>query len=189
MPGVLRPLLRKRLILGLAGAAAVLLAVVPARTLASCVAPPPIIESIAKADVVFVGTVTTTAEHNLWATVTVEEVWKGPDLPAVFQVRGGEGGNVATSVDREFTPGTTYLFVPFEMDSGFASDNSCSPTRPWDQTLVELRPANARSPIGGTPPPPAEFDLAGAIAPIGVALLVAGLLVIVGLAARSRRAG
>lgn len=141
------------------------------------------------ADIVFVGTVSATAENNSWATVSIEEVWKGPDLPAVFQVRGGEGGNVATSVDREFKAGTRYLFVPYEMQDGFASDNSCSATQEWDAALVGLRPADARGPIGGTPPAPAPFDLAGALAPIGVAALVAGVLLAVGLLSRSRQPG
>ena len=35
------------------------------------------------------------------------------------------------TVDREFKAGTRYLFVPYEMQDGFASDHSCSATQPW----------------------------------------------------------
>lgn len=189
MRGVSRPMPWKQLTLSLAGAVCLLLAVVRASTLASCVMPAPIAEALAKADIVFVGTVTATAEHNLWATVAVEEVWKGPDLPADFQIRGGQGGNAASSVDREFTPGTKYLFVPVAIENGFASDNSCSPTRPWDDTLVGLRPANARGPIGGSSAAPVGFDFGGAIAPFAVAAVIAGLVLAVGLLARSRQPG
>ena len=148
---------------------------------------PTVREAMGTADIVFVGTVSATAQNNAWATVSIEEVWKGPDLPAVFEVRGGPGGNTVTSVDRAFEVGTRYLFVPFGMEDTFASDNSCSATQPWDESLAALRPADARGPIGGPPPAPAPFDLLGAVLPFGVALLVAGVLVAVGLVARSRR--
>lgn len=160
----------------------------PADALASCVIGPPVAEAIAKGEIVFVGTVTATAERNLWATVAVEEVWKGPDLPAVVEVHGGQGGNVATSVDREFTAGR-YLFIPGGLEGQVIIDGACSPTVQWDDALAALRPADARPPIGGTPLEPAGFDLGGVIGPIGVALAVAGVLLGVGLLARSRQPG
>jgi len=159
----------------------------PVGTLASCIEPPPIRDALAKAEFVFVGTVTAVTERNLWATVAVEEVWRGPDLPAVIQVRGGEGGNVGTSVDREFKAGVKYLFAPPGFQDGIAQDNSCSPTREWDGTLVELRPTDARAPIGGTPTEPAGFDIGAIAGPIGAAVLVAAILLFVGLVARSRQ--
>lgn len=187
MPAVSPPMLLKRLSIAFAAVGSLLVAFVPAPALASCAMPPAIVEALSKADIVFVGTVAATAERNLWATVTVEEVWKGPDLPAVFQVRGGQGGNGASSVDREFTKGVKYLFVPSSLENGFAADNSCSSTRPWEEALIALRPTDVRGPIGGSPPAQAGFDFGGLLAPLAVAILVAGVLLAVGLLARSRQ--
>lgn len=159
----------------------------PPTALASCALSPPIAEALAEAEIVFVGTVTATAERDLWATVTVEEIWKGPDLPVVVQVKGGQGGNVGTSVDREFRSGVKYLFTPTMLQDGTFSDNACTPTRVWEEALAALRPADARGPIGGTPPEPSGFDVGGLVVPLGVALLVAAALLIVGLAVRGRQ--
>lgn len=158
----------------------------PSDTLGSCVMPPPIAEAVANGEIVFVGTVTATAERNLWATVAVEEVWKGPDLPAIVEVHGGQGGNTGSSVDREFTAGK-YLFVPSGLEGQVVFDNACSSTRPWDESLAALRPSNARPPLGGSPLEPAGFDLGSVVGPIGVALAVAIVLLAVGLLARSRQ--
>lgn len=160
----------------------------PGRVLASCAMPPPIVEALAKAEIVFVGTVLATTERNMWATVTVEEVWRGPDLPQVVEVRGGGGGDVSSSIDREFGGGVTYLFAPTTLQNGILTDNSCTATRQWEDALAALRPSDARGPIGGSPPAPAGFDFGAVLGPIGVALWVAGVLLVVGLAAHSRQA-
>jgi hypothetical protein len=184
----MRPLPRLRV---LAGIFAVLLLGVlpPSQALASCAMIPAVGDAVAKAEIVFVGTVTATAQRDLWATVSVEEVWNGPDLPAVVQVQGGQGGNVATSVDREFKQGFKYLFVPTSLQNDVLIDNACSSTMVWEDALGALRPSSARPPIGGTPLEPAGFDLSGLIGPIGVALAVSAALLAVGLLARSRQPG
>jgi hypothetical protein len=84
---------------------------------ASCAAPAPLREAIKDAPAVFVGTVIETANRSRWATVHVEEVRKGTGLPDEVEVRAGPEdppgpGGTATSVDRTYTSGTRYLFVP-----------------------------------------------------------------------------
>lgn len=163
------------------------LAAAPSAASASCVFAPTA-AAVAQADIVFVGTVTATAQGELWATVRVEEVWRGPDLPAVLQVHGGQGGNIATSVDRAFEVGVKYLFAPGQLENGVAIDNACSPTREWDAGLAALRPATAHPPIGGAAlPPQPGFDLVRVLAPVAVALLVVGALFAIALLARGRQ--
>jgi hypothetical protein len=171
----------------------------PAIALADCMMPPPVAEAVKTAEIVFVGTVTETSNRNSWATVQVEDVWKGPDVPALVVVKGGPGGNAATSVDRTFEVGVKYLFFPYlgnstepapgrgiEAEVGLA-DNSCTNTTPWTPELADLRPADARGPIGAAPEA-SDFDVMSIAIPAGVALLVAGLLLGVGLLARGRDA-
>lgn len=146
-----------------------------APVLADCMMPPPIEQAVQKAEIAFVGTVLKVANSGRWATVAVEEVWVGPDLPPVISVRGGPEGNSATSVDRSFTAGTRYLFIPF-IAEGELQDNSCSSTTEFVPDHARLRPATARQPVSPEPEPAASFDVASMIVP--AALIVgAGALV------------
>lgn len=171
----------------------------PAVTLADCMMPPSVAEALTNAEIVFVGTVTETSNRSSWATVEVEDIWKGPDVPAVVLVKGGPGGNAATSVDRTFEVGVKYLFFPYvanatepalgrgiDVEAGLA-DNSCTNTTPWVPELADLRPAGAHAPIGAAPEA-SGFDVMSIAVPAGVALLVAGVLLGVGLLARGRDA-
>lgn len=152
-----------------------LLLVSAAPVLGDCMMPPPVEQAVQRAEIAFVGTVTGVANSGRWATVAVEEVWVGPDLPPVISVRGGPEGNSATSVDRSFTAGTRYLFMPF-IAEGILQDNSCSSTSIWVPSHAEIRPANARQPVSPEPEPAASFDVASMIVP--AALIVgAGALV------------
>jgi hypothetical protein len=149
--------------------------------------PPPIEEAVKSAEILFVGTVAQTTNRNSWASVEVREVWRGPDQPQAVVVRGGPAGNAATSVDRVFEAGVTYLFFPYaDAELGLA-DNSCTSTTAWTEDLAALRPEDVRPPIGGEA---AEggFDVAGLVVPIGVALLLGGALIAAGLVARGRTA-
>lgn len=165
-----------------------------ATALADCMMPPPIQEAITSAEIVFVGTVTATTNRSTWAEVQVEEVWRGPDLPARVVVKGGPEGNAATSVDRSFEVGLKYLFFPFvdpdagpiPDQTGGLMDNSCTSTTAWSAELIPLRPADVREPLGATTGE-AGFDLGGLVAPLALALLVAGVLLVVGLVARGRQ--
>lgn len=145
---------------------------------ASCIAPPPLRISIARADVVFVGEVESTSAGGRAATVRVTDVWKGEDVPATVEVVGGETSpNVASSVDRTYRDGTTYLFVPADASAPY-EDNACTATRPYSERVERLRPAGAAPPAAAAPDDPdaSDDDGGGSWAVgslVGVALLVA----------------
>lgn len=159
----------------------------PATTLADCMMPPPVEEAVKSAEIVFVGTVNATTNRATWASVTVEEVWSGPDQPASVIIPGGPGGNAGTSVDRSFEVGTKYLFFPYVDEQLGLADNSCTSTQPWAAALLPLRPASVRTPTGETEG--AGFDVGGLLGPLVVALVVGGLLFGAGMLARGRDSG
>jgi hypothetical protein len=188
-----RPL---RVHLGLALSFGAVLSIVggPSVALADCMPPPAVEEAAKTADIVFVGTVTEVSNNSTWARVAVDEVWRGPDQEATVVIKGGPGGNSMTSVDRTFEVGVKYLFFPFleqgepvpGVDLTGLHDNSCSNTQQWDASLLPLRPADARAPLAA-PTESSGFDFAGLIAPLGVALVVAVVLLGAGLLARGRQ--
>jgi len=171
-----------RVVVAVAALACVL---TPSVALADCMMPPPVKEAALKAEILFVGTVTETMNNESWASVAVEEIWRGPDLPVDVVVKGGPGGNAMTSVDRSFQAGVKYLFFPYADEQGALADNSCTNTMEWSVDLAALRPASVRQPLGTTEEA-GGFDLGGVVAPLGVALLVAGGLLVTGLLARGR---
>lgn len=150
---------------------------------ASCLMPPPLKEAIAQSPVVFVGEVLKSSNSDRTATVQVIEIWKGSVPEGTVEVLGGpEADNTATSVDRTFEAGVTYLFVLYQgMKDGRFQDNSCSSTRPYKDHYDSLRPASAQvlSPNSG------GRDVAQGVAfPIVpvvlvVLLLVAGLVILI----------
>ena len=160
----------------------------PGAALASCMAPPPLEEAVENAEIVFVGTVVETAERNTWASVKVEEIWKGPDQAASVVIKGGPGGNAATSVDRTFEAGVKYIFFPSVDPAVGLTDNSCTNTQPWAEAMVALRPGEPRAPIAETNPPGGGdgMDLAGFVGPVVLVLVVFGVLLGIGLLARGR---
>jgi hypothetical protein len=163
-----------------------LLLATAAPTLASCIMPPPIEEAIRDADLVFVGTVTSVANRDRWATVAVQEVWKGPDMAPVVEIRGGPDGNAASSVDRTFMAGTRYLFLPF-IAEGALQESACSSTTEFTADLARLRPATAHPPIAPAPDPETAtpFDPASLLVP--AALVVGAGLLVFGAALALRR--
>jgi len=199
------PFRRARAVLALALLALPATLASPSIALADCMMPPPIEEAVKSAEIVFLGAVTSTANRDSWATVEVIEVWVGPDMPAEVLIKGGPGGNAATSVDRTFQAGTKYLFFPFidpgtdpqpgqviGQAGGGLADNSCTSTTEWTADLEALRPADVRAPLGTSSPPEAGngIDLSGLgdlVAPIGAGLIVAVVLLGIGLLARGRQ--
>jgi hypothetical protein len=161
----------------------------PAAVSASCVAPAPGNAPWADADAVFVGTVTSVASRDRWATVRVEEVWQGPDQPAEVVVRGGPGGDAMTSVDRTYTVGVRYVFA-VTIEDGALLDNSCSGTTQVDAIdLDAVRPAEIRQPGSSVAvSSPGGPDLDGLVGPVAVAAVVGGLLLVTVLLARRREA-
>ena len=182
LPRVVRRRLRVATLLAASGLA---MLAAPSAVVADCMMPPPVEEAAQTAEMVFVGTVAETSNHNSWASVVVEEIWRGPDQPAAVVVKGGPAGNMATSVDRAFEVGLKYLFFPYADEAGGLADNSCTNTVQWSADLAQLRPADARQPLGATQAG-GGFDVAGVIAPLGVAVLVGGVLLVAGLLARGR---
>lgn len=186
------PRLPKLLATAVLGAAAILAA--PGAALADCMAPPPIEVALSGADIVFVGTVTEVGNGGRWASVLVEDIWKGPDLPGTIIVRGGPEGNAATSVDRYFDAGLRYLFFPvlapqpagepLPVEIAALTDNSCTSTQPLTPEIARLRPSDARSRAEGNNAP--AFDPGFILAIGGLVLLVVAVMLVIGLLVRGR---
>lgn len=128
---------------------------------ASCGSPLPYEEAFAATPIVFVGTVTAVSNGRRWARVAVDEVWKGPELPAVVEVRAGPkdppgGGGVGTSVDRYYRVRRRYVFFPYRGASPVFRDDACSRTTVFRPELERLRPAS----LSETPAPTETADVA-----------------------------
>lgn len=148
---------------------------------ADCEPAAPLEQVLPKADVAFVGTVTT-FEGSV-ATFAVREVWAGDVADSVsvrgfFEVLGGRaglqvgGGAPVGEDDRLWTVGETYLVVPW-IDGAILRDSICTATTAWSPDLEPLRPADAR--ILGAEEPEAT--------PIPPALILLGTVALVVLAA------
>ena len=178
---------RMRALLALSLLAVAGLLASPGTALADCMPPPPIEVAVETAEIVFVGTVTETAQGNRWANVQVEEIWRGPDLAASVLVKGGPAGNMATSVDRHFEAGVKYIFFPsVDAEQGGLADNSCTNTQPWAEDMAELRPVGFRAPAEEASPTSQGFDMGGLeriLAGVGAVFLA---LLAIGLVARGR---
>ncbi len=105
----------------------------------NCTDPATVAERVRFESIVIKGTVTDWDGST--AQFTVEEIWRGPDLPGEVEIVPDEG--------RAFTAGERYLVFPTGNPSPLA-DAPCSATTRWDDSLSEFRPANARVP--GTAP-------------------------------------
>lgn len=186
LPGPL-PIRRLVAVIGLLTTLAPVVLLGAAPTLASCVMPPPLGQSLNEASMVFVGRVTETREMDRWAVVSVEEVWKGPDLPPSVLIKGGEAGDMFTSVDRTYRTGVRYLFVPSGDPATGIAESACSPTTEWTDDLAAMRPASVRTPTAG----PAQEDtgdlVSGLVMPVIVVVVVSVVLLGIGLLARGRR--
>ena len=163
-------------------AIAAFLAVFPATlfagtALASCAAPPPMGQAIDDAHAVFVGTVVDTSNGDRWATVRVSEVWRGRVADHV-EVRGGPADppgpvHAASSVDRTYREGETYLFLPFGADGDEVfHDDSCSSTVRYGEGFERFRPRGAAAPAPGGGPASAD---GASLSPWWGALAVAAL--------------
>jgi hypothetical protein len=157
----------------LAAIAGMLMSVVP--TAASCLPPVPIDEALRSSDSIFVGTVAGLANQGRTATFAVDEVWRGPDLPARAVVNGGPEGNTFTSVDRTWEAGAKYLVFASVVDTRL-TDNACSNTQIWTDELAVHRPTDARPPSDATD----EGSETGIGGPLLALILTIALIGIVG---------
>lgn len=153
--------------------------------LASCgTLPGQVPASLSAAPVVFVGTVTSTSNRDREATVKVESIWRGPDLPANVTVVGTptSGWNTASSIDRTYTAGQRYVFVPTNASPPF-QDSSCTSTQPYTAAMASMAPADARTPAPAPRSAPDELiapdssPLRWAAAAIAVLGVIAGLVI------------
>lgn len=121
--------------------ALVMLPSVPAS--ASCGTVPTVRKALATADVAFVGTVVSLENLDRWATVKVDEVWKGEGVPEEVELRAGpKGERTMTTVDRTYVLGRQYLFFPYRDRPAFYRDSACSATTAYGPRLVRFRPAS-----------------------------------------------
>lgn len=173
--------------LGLAGVLVLGAGARPEAALGACV-PMPVEDGVVLGEVVFVGTVVRLENGDRWATVRVEERWRGArDLATDVQVRGGPEPGFATADDRVFAR-QRYLFVA-RNGPGYLEDDGCSATTPWTPELARFRPPD----VSPAPDVVAEvrvtvFDLDTAIPLVALlgALVVAVLAYILILRARRR---
>lgn len=119
---------------------------------ASCAPPIPMGTALDDAPAVFVGTVRDVTNGDRWATVEVTDVWKG-DVDALVQVKAGPKDppgplGAASSVDRTYREGKTYLFVPHSGRGIEFQDSICSATTVYRDALDRFRPADAVRPPG-----------------------------------------
>ncbi len=120
------------------------LALFPVMADASCAAGGSAQEAILSAPTVFIGTVTSLSNGDRVATVRVDDVWRGRAIPTAVEVVGTPDLTAAaTSVDRIYSAGTQYLFVPDGGGPASFTDNSCTATQPYSASLRGLRPADA----------------------------------------------
>jgi hypothetical protein len=151
-----------------------------APALAACGLTP---ESVAQADVVFVGLLTKVTVDGNSATFTVEEVWRGSGLVV------GEGVQIdtANSLQRlelppSGAPASRYLVLANIVAGQLHTGDSCELfPYPWDATYAAFRPADAPPTTGSDAATDAGFPSA-LVAAAGAAVV----LVIVGFVAFRR---
>ena len=142
---------------------------------ASCAAVPGVPSSgVAGAPLVFVGTVTGTADQERTATVHVDEVWTGQRLQPEVTLHGSPDlSAAATSVDRHYQTGHQYLFAPASPSGPPYDDNSCTMTREFTAEAASLRPANIIRYPAAPPGSPVLLVAAVAVATAAGLLFVA----------------
>jgi hypothetical protein len=159
-----------------ASAVAALVLFCPIAVAASCAVAGSLPDAIRSAPTAFVGTVTGLSDGGRRAHVHVEDVWTGHNVPAEVDVIGTpDSSAVATSVDRVFTSGQQYLFLPAGGGPQTYQDNSCTQTQPFTSALASLRPSAAPGAPVAIPPAgfPGVLAVAAALATLAVAACAA----------------
>jgi len=138
-------------------------------------------ESVAKAEVVFVGLLTGVSPDGNNATFQVQEIWRG----SVLVVGKGVGIDTTNSLQRlelppPDAPPSSYLVLASVVAGQLHTGDSCEIFPfPWDDSYAAFRPAGA--PSGESPTTGAGFP--AAVVAVGAALLV---LAVVGVVAFRR---
>ena len=145
-------------------------------------------ESVAKAEVVFVGTLTGVSPDGNNATFQVEEIWRG----SVLVVGKGVGIDTTNSLQRlelppPDAPPSSYLVLASVVAGQLHTGDSCEIFPfPWDANYAAFRPADAPAASGGSGASGGSATDAGfpvAVVAVGAALLV---LAVVGVVAFRR---
>lgn len=121
------------------------------RAVASCLAPGTVADELERSDHVLVGRVQGLASNDRLATVEVETVWKGDDLPKTLTVAGSFelSPNAFTSVDRTYEFGETYVFF-VRAGTPHLLDDACTLTQPvalFDLSELEVVLGESRLPL------------------------------------------
>lgn len=125
-------------------------------------------EAFGRATIVFAGVVESVSNMDRFATVKIEEVFKGPSLASTVEVHAGPGDpTLNTSNDRSFEVNTRYFFFP-ENDRSPFQDSTCTATC---QSTPDLE---ARLRELGEPSKPHTLPRTGISVPIVTMLLIAG---------------
>lgn len=146
----------------------------------------PVEERIGEFEYVFKGRVAGLRDEDRTARFEVQEVWRGALGPEIVVFGGPEqdagfGQTVATSNDRAWTGGATYLVFAQSEPRGLV-DNACSPTREWSDDLAAARP------VDWTPPESTIVDDNDGPSGIGALGIIGGVvLAIAGLGALMAR--
>jgi hypothetical protein len=160
----------------------------PPVALAACGPTPSLADAVLFGDVVIVGSVVKLENDDRWATVRVEERWRGArDVPDTIVVHGGPEPDASTTTDRTYQL-ERYLFVLTPGD-GFFVDDACTATRPWTPDLAAYRPAGvspAPAVVAGSRVTTIDPGAIALVAALLLALLVAIVAYIVILRARRR---
>jgi hypothetical protein len=141
-------------------------------------------ESVAKAEVVFVGLLADVSGDGNSATLQVEEIWRGSGLVVGMTV----GIDTTNSLQRlELPPPGTpvsasrYVVLANTVGGQLHTGDSCEVFPfPWDDSYAALGPAAAPPPSGS---PTADGGFPAPVVAVGAALL---LLAVVGVVAFSR---
>lgn len=181
---------RPRVFLPVLALVPLVLAMTAGPALADCAPGMPLEKAVEAAEVVFVGTVTAVEGKSSWATVEVNEVWRGPDLERTVQIRGSVPPGEFGEDDRVLEVGVQYLFVPWIVEGAF-QESICTPTTTMTPEWERLRPPDARGPMGGTATPTATSGpldwLAPWIGPVGAALGLGAVALAVAFVAARRK--
>jgi hypothetical protein len=139
-----------------------------APALAAFCVPPDVAAAMREGRPVFTGTVVAVANRDRWASVAIDEIWSGPSLPRLIEVRGSEivDQNVWFDADRTYLLGRRYLFAP-EVVGGRLRDHACTPTNLWVEGLERFRPNAVRE--------PEELSSAGSGPDVGVLAVPLGV--------------
>ncbi len=133
----------------------------------------------------FVATVTSLGNLDRDALMAVEEIWKGPAIPAEVAVSGAADPdpNVSTSVDRTFQ-WATYVVFADSVEQPIRT-SACSPTQELTEAITLLRPAEVGTPTAADPAA-ADDGWPGARTGYVVAGVTLGVVLLAGAVALSR---